>query len=758
MANPTNRIQITLNQNTQDYSTGDLRAPDPALYIAGCLVSFSGMYVATYQMADVKQAFMLNALIICGYMVSYWLRKLGVDVRKFQLPMFMVFLVVMYMALVSAPSGSGPAEPGGTVRSFQIQLVIVWIAILQCFTLLSNAAVLFACVPALALLGIMATGSADDEIRWAFYLFISSATFVMVRENQLRSGYVSGKTDSETSGNSSRPITGDLIAVAACVLGSIMLGTAVAGPIEVVGKAILPVARTDFDRNKNQQNASAPSIRVDEEKSLEIGTGPRSGTETQLIQFNASAPIGFWRGMTYDYWAGVKFEDHWPAAFTVYPGTAGDHGSDAIGSGFRQESYSFDPTTFDIGDGKLEGASSVETNVHVLGGSMSHLYGPATFSKVTTTSFTLNQSRAGSLATETPIVQGTDYRIVSQVPSSDPARLRNAPAEYSTAIKSHYLQIDAPGFPRNQRLQSYADEVTRGKLTNYDKVEAIRDAISKDCRYNLQAPAVPRDRDAVASFLFETKQGYCDSYAAALTVLCRYAGIPARVASGFVAGDEVSPRSYVVKEKHKHVWCEVYFTNIGWVPFDATEGTNGVDTESDNTVTKHETPLRWLTAHGPVPPVLALLIIGLAVFVLKSELGSRLRKKHRNLGKYDPLPELNALINDEYNRACSKLARRGFRRNPAFTPTMYASSIDACSGDLAEQTRGVAAVLTTLTNLHAAFCYGLQNATRADIDRARQANIQLENALRKMSDADKRQLASSCAKTGAVILDKPNGD
>ena len=73
--------------------------------------------------------------------------------------------------------------------------------------------------------------------------------------------------------------------------------------------------------------------------------------------------------------------------------------------------------------------------------------------------------------------------------------------------------------------------ITSGLANPYDKVVAIQRYISSTCKYNLQAPRAPGNRDVVAWFLFNSKQGYCDSFAAAMTILCRNAAYPARLVS-----------------------------------------------------------------------------------------------------------------------------------------------------------------------------------------------------------------------------------
>ncbi|MCS6919954.1 MAG: transglutaminase-like domain-containing protein, partial [Fimbriimonadales bacterium] len=118
--------------------------------------------------------------------------------------------------------------------------------------------------------------------------------------------------------------------------------------------------------------------------------------------------------------------------------------------------------------------------------------------------------------------------------------------------------------------------LTANQPTQYDKVMALIRYIESNTAYNLNVEAYPQDVDAVEYFLFEAKQGYCVEFATALAVLCLYADIPARVASGFIL-KEREGNEYVVREEHRHLWTEVYFEGVGWVAFDATRNAPVID-------------------------------------------------------------------------------------------------------------------------------------------------------------------------------------
>jgi transglutaminase-like putative cysteine protease len=87
--------------------------------------------------------------------------------------------------------------------------------------------------------------------------------------------------------------------------------------------------------------------------------------------------------------------------------------------------------------------------------------------------------------------------------------------------------------------------------------------------YTLTPPALPDD--PTASFLFETRRGYCEHFASSFTVLMRRAGIPARVVVGYQGG-ELNPLGshLTVLQRNAHAWSEVWLDEHGWMRVDPT--------------------------------------------------------------------------------------------------------------------------------------------------------------------------------------------
>ncbi len=77
--------------------------------------------------------------------------------------------------------------------------------------------------------------------------------------------------------------------------------------------------------------------------------------------------------------------------------------------------------------------------------------------------------------------------------------------------------------------------------------------------------------DPILDFLLVNKQGHCEYFASAMTLLARAAKIPARVAAGYrVAERNPLTGQYIVRQKNAHSWVEAWVPGFGWRTFDPT--------------------------------------------------------------------------------------------------------------------------------------------------------------------------------------------
>jgi hypothetical protein len=140
--------------------------------------------------------------------------------------------------------------------------------------------------------------------------------------------------------------------------------------------------------------------------------------------------------------------------------------------------------------------------------------------------------------------------------------------------QTRYLQL-----PRtNHRVTALATSITRGIGSpgdadphTYEKVAAIEEWMTTHVRYTTDIPPLAPGVDAVDSFLFGTRRGYCEQISTATVVMLRSLGIPAREAVGYVPGP-YNPITdlYDIQAKDAHAWVQVWFPGYGWQNFDPT--------------------------------------------------------------------------------------------------------------------------------------------------------------------------------------------
>jgi len=113
-----------------------------------------------------------------------------------------------------------------------------------------------------------------------------------------------------------------------------------------------------------------------------------------------------------------------------------------------------------------------------------------------------------------------------------------------------------------------ARRLATGARTDYDLAARIARYLSENYTYDEH---IPRERYPLEAFLFDLRRGYCQQFAGAMALMLRMDGVPARIAAGFRPGVyHARTHRWRVRALDAHSWVEVYFTGIGWVPFDPT--------------------------------------------------------------------------------------------------------------------------------------------------------------------------------------------
>ncbi len=174
----------------------------------------------------------------------------------------------------------------------------------------------------------------------------------------------------------------------------------------------------------------------------------------------------------------------------------------------------------------------------------------------------------GSIESVSQMQPGQHYEARSLLPEFPEETLRRASFDdLPEILKDQY--IDQIGIEPATRLGPLVAQITAGLDNGYDKAIALQRYLERHCLYTLDAPPTPPGQDAVVHFVTESRRGACDLFSSALSVMCRIAGLPARVATGFNHGTyEPDEGAFIVRGTEAHAWSEVYFPEVGWVVLD----------------------------------------------------------------------------------------------------------------------------------------------------------------------------------------------
>ncbi len=174
---------------------------------------------------------------------------------------------------------------------------------------------------------------------------------------------------------------------------------------------------------------------------------------------------------------------------------------------------------------------------------------------------------------------------------------------YVNFVYDAYTRLPDDGLDKIK--EKYNGEILKNNNVYYCIDEAIS-AVQDGTKYTLSPGKLPKGKDFVEYFLYESKEGYCTYYATAATVILRAMGVPARYVEGYVIKtNEINSKNTIYKndeikkyfkedngtsvtnefeeseyaevnvlDSAAHAWVEVYIEEIGWVPIEVTPSAN----------------------------------------------------------------------------------------------------------------------------------------------------------------------------------------
>lgn len=174
------------------------------------------------------------------------------------------------------------------------------------------------------------------------------------------------------------------------------------------------------------------------------------------------------------------------------------------------------------------------------------------------------------------IVSANDFRLFSPVEIQDQKHyeVRSWPDVSIETELSDWRRGVETALPRadNPRTRALAGRMLAE--AEGDRAEFVQSVLqffrNQEFFYTLRPPVLGDD-DPMDEFLFDTRRGFCEHYAAAFAWLMRSVNVPARVVAGYQGG-EINPvnGTVIVHQFDAHAWTEVWLEGRGWVRVDPT--------------------------------------------------------------------------------------------------------------------------------------------------------------------------------------------
>lgn len=735
------------------------------LYLSGLVVLLCGITTVCYELESDSFTLFTVLTAIAGVICSYLLRRRGVSSQWITIGAIgagVVFLYTLRQSGLAAGLVPAGALQGPDTR-FAAALALT--AALSAFLLLSDEAVLFTGVFSIAMIGLIGTSNVNNELLACFLVFLAAIVFLIVHQNGLQQTRQAGGAPPPFP--PARLLRTQALLALICTGTAILLGFLLSFPVRFALRGLaltgaLRALRVPPGLAAMSGSGSMPgTLAFDDPWRFDVGLGPVDDDQTLLLTVelvNGGEPP-YWRGRTFGIYTGHGWDSGWGMASRrqIGPedGGGGEAGAFPGGGGIFRFQNRATPHLFRLtsDDPREESVPRKQTRRYLhrfrlLTGDASPLFAAA--------EPRLLRARANSVYRRPDNTFGVpldysgsleEYEVESDVSEASPRDLMRSGDSYPRNIVRRYGRDDrSPNrglITFNPDLAELAVEATQGARDPYSKAEAIRSFVAERCVYTLDAPAVPRDQDTAQYFLNVTKTGYCDLYATAVAVLCRYAGLPARIATGFIPGrpSPAAPNVYELRAADRHAWAEVYFAGYGWIPFDATVGTTVMDQETAERSSGSSllALLRRFWEDKPAPFVLGALGLLALFFVLVRETWDRLRGRRTRVA--DPAERVNAVV-AAYLGVVRAVTRRGRVARPSsMTPAAYVGAVQVALGD------AVAEPLARLTALAEQALYGPEAVTDQHVllagEAARdvRAGLKQARASRKGEKTDGRQAA-----------------
>ncbi len=712
----------SVREGTDNVESSGVRLSQSAasvpLYVSGCLGTLAAVVAVMQNVGPDALGFATGLIGIIGYVISYSYRRTRLSARLLNATIgFLVALLVA--AVVTGRISIATLEPGTQSNTdLQLAVALQWLAVLYTWTLTDDRKVVTAAILAISTIGLVAASDVTPTLIGCFLVYVAATVFLLIHQNYLLH-WNWGHPDMRRG--SGRLLGVQLVLTAVCWVVVVLAGMILVIPLQAIGshlslanalKGFVLAGGTSADTPQ-----AASSVSVSDTKTFSIGQG---GNDSEFslskdIIFQVYPSDGnahYWRGDTYDRYDGQGWSSSLSLPQVPIAATNLDRKR-------RMTDYYVPPTFGDPpADVASGGKASLITRYVLVSGSTDTIYiSSRSYAVSVPAPFQMNAlySRDGHIQLPESLSR-ISYESASLPDDVSPNTLRKLPAGLAIPPQLRSLYIDqlatSASSSDQQRLAAQAkqiiDALPASQHDEYDEANAIRGWVSDRAQYALDVSPTPPGQDAVSYFLYTSRMGYCDLYASSMAVLCRYAGIPSRVATGFAPGVGRADGGYNLRAIDKHAWCQVYFPNYGWFDFDPTSGTRAAPRQTPwlklaNTLRAAFSAITQLYRRGgPIPALLTIAILGSFLYIVATEGASRLRARKSARRDANTIAEeanrqgrdaaiARANAERRWQAARQELRRWNLKQKPSETAREFASRAGFAAAELSRRMQEQAA-------------------------------------------------------------------
>lgn len=532
------------------------------LFVAIFLASFS----VGFGLGVPQIGYYFIAITAVGTIFSYFMRSISASYWWLD---GVLYLFGAIFAAISNADLNALLPSDGFPPQLRVAGWLCWMMAFGSFFTWRDSTVLFQAVPSIAIFGLVGTWDTFKNAPYLFFAFLLCYSTLFSRSHgrvMMRLASESGFRPSENAKSDKlwallkrgpwRWMAGPEWALGSAA--SVVVISLIAAPFlqwSTGGVARLVNVPTPPRPNTPLQRSSAINL-SSSEVAEPIGRGPQTLTKTPVFAIKMDRPR-YLRVRTYD----TYFGHGWYPVPAVDTATINRMKADPESLLYKSQNEARD---FDNVPFYIEYLGRQERNVPLPGELIS-----------------VNEEKQFMLRPDGTLRPISDALLNAIVDGSVKVPSKNVvPSVADTSLAPVYSNAEGKT-PIPKRVADLAVEVTKNSKTDIEKANAIQQAVTDRITYTLNPDATPEQKDPVDFALFESKKGYCDVFASSVVLMARAVHLPARYVTGYYPFEEDGnrPGYYTLHESEAHAWAEIFFKDVGWVTFDATDGAHFVPGE-----------------------------------------------------------------------------------------------------------------------------------------------------------------------------------